>query len=382
MRIKVRLPQVKPDQYQQPTRCPYAPCTGQHFKPHGRQGEPKAIRDLRYAVVQAYRWRCLACGRTFRVYPQGVGRAQQSLRLQGVSVFLYVLGLSYGAAQDLLEALGVLLSKTTVYSNVQAAGEAARRQQAQQCRSGGRRAVLGTDGTYVKVMGREVAVQVVIDDADSGLLSLEIVASENAAEVLALVRAVAESVEAEVLVSDDLDTYKGVADALGLDHQICRSHVKRNVDDLAGQLTTQLAKGEPRPAGVTSSPAQLIEDLGQVCYLVRVRPAAGEEQLAQLYARYQGVPPPVPGRKHTVWWRMRMLITRLWERWGRLTLDQRRQDLDGTNNSAERMIGWWIKERYRTMRGYKREDSIRNVVGLTALLGANVGAYDLTRLYA
>jgi hypothetical protein len=27
------------------------------------------------------------------------------------------------------------------------------------------------------------------------------------------------------------------------------------------------------------------------------------------------------------------------------------ETLDGTNNASERAIGWWIKERYRTMRG-------------------------------
>ncbi len=42
---------------------------------------------------------------------------------------------------------------------------------------------------------------------------------------------------------------------------------------------------------------------------------------------------------------MRMLITRLWECWRRLTLDQRRDDLEGTHNAAERLRGWWIKER-------------------------------------
>jgi len=29
------------------------------------------------------------------------------------------------------------------------------------------------------------------------------------------------------------------------------------------------------------------------------------------------------------------------------------EQLDGTNNACERAIGWWIKERYRSMRGYK-----------------------------
>jgi hypothetical protein len=32
--------------------------------------------------------------------------------------------------------------------------------------------------------------------------------------------------------------------------------------------------------------------------------------------------------------------------------------LDGTNNVTERAIGWWIKERYRTMCTYKRPQSV------------------------
>ena len=46
------------------------------------------------------------------------------------------------------------------------------------------------------------------------------------------------------------------------------------------------------------------------------------------------------------------------------------------------MIGWWCKERYRTMRGYKRTESIRNVVTLTARRGARSGSYDMAELYA
>jgi hypothetical protein len=53
-----------------------------------------------------------------------------------------------------------------------------------------------------------------------------------------------------------------------------------------------------------------------------------------------------------------------------------------TNNACERLIGWWIKERYRTMRGYKRPESIRYVVTLTARIGAHPGYYDLTELVA
>lgn len=56
--------------------------------------------------------------------------------------------------------------------------------------------------------------------------------------------------------------------------------------------------------------------------------------------------------------------------------------LDGTNNSSERTIGWWIKERYRTMRGYKRRKSAVNVSRLLAWCGNhwNCGGADLSLL--
>jgi hypothetical protein len=43
--------------------------------------------------------------------------------------------------------------------------------------------------------------------------------------------------------------------------------------------------------------------------------------------------------------------------------------MDGTNNATERSIGWRVKERYRTMRGYKRTASVLNVSCLIAWAG-------------
>lgn len=381
MRISVRLPKVEPSVYSYPDECPYKGCTGHHFQSHGLRGEPKAIRDPNCEQVQSLRRECLRCGRTFRVYPQGVSRAEQSDRLKAISVLLYVLGLSYGAVADFLEAVGTAISKTTVYNNVQEAGIASRRRQSASVSSGGKRPVIGADGTYVKVKGEKVGIQVVVDDQSGELLGLDIIVSENSEEVRQVVERVAEQVEAEVLISDDLDTYKGVADEVGLDHQICRSHVKRNVDALAVSIVEQLKRQEPLPKGVKSSAKRLVQDLEDVQNLVRERPANALEELEAMYHRYQAAPVPKNGERHTVWYRMRMLVTRLWERWRRLTLDQRRDDLDGTNNSSERLIGWWIKERYRTMRGYKRTESIHNVATLTARMGARSGHYDMAELY-
>lgn len=382
MRIRVRLPKIKPDEYSLPTECPYEGCDGRFFKPHGVKGEEKALRDPNFEEVKSYRYRCMRCGRTFRIYPQGVSQAQQSDVLKAITVLLYVLGLSYGAVEDFLFAIGVAVSKTTVYNNVQEAGVASRRYQRATVVRGDKRAVIGSDGTYVKVKGEQVGIQVVVDDQSGELLGLEIVVSENADEVREVVEQAAEQVDAEVLVSDDLDVYKSVADEAGLDHQVCRGHVKRNVDDWAESVIQQLKKKEPLPKGVESSTERLQEDVQTVQQMVHKRPPDAPDKLEKMYYRYMAAPVPKKGERHTVWYRMRMRITRLWENWDRLTLDQRRGDLDGTNNSSERLIGWWIKERYRMMRGYKRTESIRNVVTLTARMGVRSGRYDMSELYA
>jgi transposase-like protein len=316
------------------------------------------------------------------VYPQGVSGAQQSDRLKAITVLLYVLGLSYGAVADFLSALAVAVSKTTVYNNVQEAGIASRSRQQASVASGGKKAVIGSDGTYVKVKGEKVCIQVVVDDQSGDLLGLDIVTGENNEEVRKIVKKVAEQVDAEVLVSDDLDVYKGVADEQGLDHQICRGHVKRNVDDWAESVRKQMNKKEPLPEGVESSTERLQQDVQTLQRMVRERPPDAPDRLEKMYYRYMAAPVPKKGQRHTVWYRMRMRITRLWENWHRLTLDQHRADLDGTNNSSERLIGWWIKERYRTMRGYKRTESIQNVATLTARMGVRSGSYDMSELYA
>jgi transposase-like protein len=85
-------------------------------------------------------------------------------------VLLYVLGLSYGAVADFLEAIGTAIGKTTVYNNVQEAGITSRSRQSASVASGGKRPVIGADGTYVKVKGEKVGVQVVVDDQSGDLL--------------------------------------------------------------------------------------------------------------------------------------------------------------------------------------------------------------------
>jgi DNA-directed RNA polymerase subunit RPC12/RpoP len=104
MRLKLILPVVDPDQYEEPVQCADEKCGGQRFL--AWQVVPKNVRDSEYEEVTARRYKCLRCGRTFRVYPQGVSAGQVSQRVKGMGVMLYLLGLSYGAVELMLEALG------------------------------------------------------------------------------------------------------------------------------------------------------------------------------------------------------------------------------------------------------------------------------------
>ena len=109
--------------------------------------------------------------------------------------------------------------------------------------------------------------------------------------------------------------------------------------------------------------------------LIHERRPEQQAEVQALYERYAAAPAPKKKKAASITYRMRNLFLDRWNLWPRLTfyrtwIDQDGKPiLDGTNNATERAIGWWIKERYRTMRGYKRERSALNVCRLIAYCG-------------
>jgi hypothetical protein len=190
----------------------------------------------------------------------------------------------------------------------------------------------------------------------------------------------------EVLLSDDQDSYKNIATELGLTHGTCRAHVNRNVAKLVGTVGEQaLQRPDPLSEPLNVTVDNFLEDLEEFQLLVALRPASGQGQLWQLFTRYRDAPALAPGERATMWYRFRLGLQRWWGNWSSLTLDQRWRGeggvtLDGTNNATERAIGWWIKERYRTMRTCKRRESVLNVSNLITYLGANSADVSLATL--
>jgi hypothetical protein len=201
---------------------------------------------------------------------------------------------------------------------------------------------------------------------------------------------IAEAVRAEIVVMDDADALKPVVENLGREHQVYKGHVKRNTESLIESLepaVTTDADWSLAAAGV--SPEQAQADLKQLGEMIIRRKPEDMDKLETLHYRYLAASPPGSGEKTTTAYRLRLLFLDRWNLWPRLTKYRTWQGpggetVDGTNNGSERAIGWWIKERYRTMRGYKRRRSAVNVSRLLAWCGnhLNRGGADLSLLLA
>jgi len=372
MRLKLMLPVVDAEKYNRPEECPYG-CGGKEF--WIRQAVKKAVRDTQQQEVEVRRYACLQCHRTFRVYPQGINQRQFSQRAIGMAVMLYLLGLSYGAVVLMLEALGLWIGKTTVYEAVQAMAERVPGMKQAHLLEGYRTAALGADLTSVKCKGKWLPLGVTVDPLTGMTLSIDQLSGEDAQTLKAWLEPIIETVDARVLVTDDADALKTAADESGVHHQVCKSHVVRNSDALIDQLQAGLANGfNPSLEQIAVSVQQALLDLQRLKELIHLRQPEAHPEVEALYQRYQAAKPPRKGKPASVAYRLRNLFLDRWNLWPRLTFYRSWQDptgqmLDGTNNATERAIGWHIKERYRTMRGYKREQSALNVSRLIAHCG-------------
>jgi hypothetical protein len=310
--------------------------------------------------------------------------------VKGLGVLLYLLGLSYGAVSLALEALGAYMCKSGVYDAVQAVAERVPGLKREQVFAGLKTPALGGDLTSVKVKGQWLTLGLTVDDLTGFVLTIDDLDGEDAETLQKWMAPIAEAVEAQILVTDDADALKTVADQLGLEQQVCKGHVKRNTETLIETLVAEATTDtDGSLAAIEVASEQAIADLEQLEELIQSRRPEDEDKLAEMHLRYVSASPPRAGQKASVAYRLRLLFLDRWNLWPRLTRYRTWQGpngetIDGTNNGSERAIGWWIKERYRSMRGYKRKKSALNVSRLLAWCGNHLqrGGADLSLLVA
>src|SRR6266699_1396585 len=346
MRLRILLPKVNPEAITVPTRCAYIGCSGSKF--YLRQEVAKPLRDTVYQQVQVHRYQCLKCKRTFRVYPEGTTHAQTSQRVKGLAVMLYLLGLSYGAASLALEALGVYLCKSRIYDAVQETAKLVPGLKREQVFAEIKTPALGGDLTSVKCKGEWLPLGITADPISGLALTIDALSAQDSKALQEWIEPIAKSVGASVLVSKDAD---GFLKAIGV-----------SLEQAAADLTR----------------------LGE---LVKSRQREQATEVEAMHRRYLEASPPQEGEHQSLAYRLRLVFLDRWNLWHRLTRYRswkgpQGETLDGTNHACERAIGWWIKERYRSMRGYKVPENAVRVSRLLAWCGNFLTAEDGANLPA
>lgn len=209
----------------------------------------------------------------------------------------------------------------------------------------------------MKCAGQWLHLGLSVDALTGVVLTIDARASEDAQALKAWIEPIAQSVGAEVLVTDDADGENPVADQAGLLHPVCKSHVKRNTQALLDEFRPLVAADRDGSLEAMSmTAAQALGDLERLGELINSRKPEQGAELEQLQRRYLHAAAPHKGATASLAYRLRLLFLDRWNLWSRLTRSRKwrgpnQEQLDGTNKACERAIGWWIKERYRSMRG-------------------------------
>jgi transposase-like protein len=332
----LNLADVKRKTEERPKRCRY--CEGETFQRWGQVKKP--VKDVQVRGVKVYRYRCCRCRRTFREYPTGSSRADQSERLKQFAVICWTLGLSHRGVRVILSGLKVSLSHMSVWRDVQVKGE--ERQAHNRWKSV---RVLGVDGAYVLGWGEKRPVMVAVDLGDGQVVALGHLDEHDPQAVRRWLEPLVQQHGVSVIVTDDLSTYRQLAEQLKVGHQVCQFHVRRWVGRALKELREKL---DPTWHGVLDEIKQLIDDL----------PPDGDKRLYTLWKQVS-----VPRQGRSAAWRpvdqLRDLLIRLCENWSRYCLFYSEPELPWINNATERAIGR-MKMRARTVRGYKTWPGMHN----------------------
>ena len=85
------------------------------------------------------------------------------------------------------------------------------------------------DETIVKVSGKAKLVGFVADAESGKLVGIDMLVEHDSDGFADWLKGYVERLGVEAVVTDDMSIYKPVVDDLGLEHQICVMHVRKNV---------------------------------------------------------------------------------------------------------------------------------------------------------
>jgi transposase-like protein len=150
---------------------------------------------------------------------------------------LWKLGLSHRASSLILSGLRVHVSHMTIWRDVQAEAETIRkRKQWKPIR------IAGLDGAYGLGWGEKQPVLVAVDLGTGDLLAVGYVNESDPQAVRRWLDPLVQRHGITVMVTDDLFSYKIVAEKLQLAHQVCQFHVRHWVGKTLKELQETVPK--------------------------------------------------------------------------------------------------------------------------------------------
>lgn len=359
--VLIQLPTVNPSSVVRPKQCPY--CASEVLQRWGAVHKPLRDTDLELEEVQAYRYRCTECSRTFRGYPEGVDRADLSQRLRCLAAMAWSMGLSLRGVGTIFSAFGAPLGRMSVWRAVQE--RAKQRKVAVSAQHTKHQvAVLGVDGAWVRLRGQTVGVVVAVDMGDGHLIEMEVVDEHDPRAVKEWLQPLVQELGVEVLVTDDLNMYEVVATEIGVERQVCLFHMMRWVGKALRELDKPIQEAWPQHLWVLEEVKRVVEEL----------PEDGDRLLMQMWQGVNRECRECTGRPSqqaaNALQRLAGLLIKLCEHWSRyrlyLTQRGKRLGVPATNNLTEQMIGNG-KVRSRTVRGYKSREGLLAAFTLCAL---------------
>jgi hypothetical protein len=190
--------------------------------------------------------------------------------LRQFAILLWTLGLSHRASSLILSGVQVMVSFMTIWRDVQqAAQQLQKRKQWKPVR------VLGLDGAYVLGWGEKQPVLVAVDLGTGEPLALGYVNEHDPQAVRRWLEPLVQQHGISVIVTDDLSSYKIVAEKLQLGHQVCQFHVRRWVSKTLKELQATV-------------PKEWLWVLDEIHQLLEVLPPAGSRNLYALWKQLPG----------------------------------------------------------------------------------------------
>ncbi|MCK4977114.1 MAG: transposase family protein [Anaerolineales bacterium] len=199
--IWLKLPEIQKPTDSRPHDCPY--CGSDILQRWGRVTKP--VRDATGLLTEIYRYRCSECERTFRHYPEGVDRSNQTLRIRQIAGLAWVMGMSTRDVVDAFRNVGLKVSRTSVWREGKRLSE--RQDDRSESLNGKRYSI---DRNYVHRVSTKLGVVVALSAKDGREVVLGTLDEYNPRGVKSWMESLIEGIDIEISVlgTGTLDEYE------------------------------------------------------------------------------------------------------------------------------------------------------------------------------